>query len=155
MQQKHIENDQYSSEIQTNYIPYFTARTLCTGPLREMRVIVVFLFWQKYRADHVMNRLLFGDDNNKAVLQMWNFCHWMESSRSVAGMWGGEISAQQGFGRIMWRHQVTWGKNVAQKRQLVLHWSKVTCISPICSEAYMLCLDERVCISPFERRLSV
>lgn len=69
MQQKHIENDQYSSEIQTNYIPYFTARTLFTGPLREMRVIV-FLFRQKYRAGHVMNRLLFGDDSNEAVLKM-------------------------------------------------------------------------------------
>lgn len=44
IQQKHIENDQYSSEVQMNYIPYFTARSECTGPLREMRVIAVFLF---------------------------------------------------------------------------------------------------------------
>lgn len=31
-----------------------------------------------------MNRLLFGNGSNKAALKMWNFCHWMESSRSLA-----------------------------------------------------------------------
>lgn len=93
MQQKHIENDQYSSEVQTNDIPYFTARTVCTGPLREMRAIVIFLFWQKYRADHKMNRLLFDDDSNKAVLKMWNFCHWMEKLQ-ILSLGSGEVRFQ-------------------------------------------------------------
>lgn len=36
----------------------------------------------------------------------------------------------------------------AQKHSLI-------CISPVCSEAYRLCLDEHVCISPFEKRVDL
>jgi len=61
MQQKHIDNDWYSGdrnhEVQVKHVPYFTARSVCTGPLRETRATAVLPVRREGRADRVVNRL--------------------------------------------------------------------------------------------------